>query len=62
MAGSFLRTSETTFPSYCDHLILAISRYFHFWPRSCSLGIRKAIEVSAMEQTAALSMTDHLSD
>ena len=27
---------------------------------SSSLGTREAIEVSAMEQTAALSMTDHL--
>ena len=47
---------------HCDRLILAISRYFHFWPHSCSLAIRQAIEVFAIEQTAALSMTDHVSD
>jgi hypothetical protein len=43
-------------------LILAIRRYFHSWSRSCVMGIRDAIEVSSMEQTAALSMTDHPSD
>src|ERR1700674_2527673 len=59
-AGSFLRTNERPCASYCDHPVLVIRRYFHFWPHSCSLGIREAIEVSAMKQTEVLSMTDHL--